>query len=99
MVSLPVLRRQPSGAARATLPGDPVFPRGYAAVVYGCGASLSALAVGVDDARALRRALRSVPSDGVSLAPKNENPTRASQRGGSREPSVECIEIISCYEG
>jgi hypothetical protein len=30
---------------------------------------------------------------------QNENPARASQRGGVSEPSVECIEIISCYEG
>jgi hypothetical protein len=31
--------------------------------------------------------------------PENENPAQASNGAGSREPSVECIEIISCYEG
>jgi hypothetical protein len=67
-------------------------------VCMGCGASLhhSRSAAIVDDSRPCAgRCIRFRRTD----RPKNENPARASQRGGVSEPSVECIEIISCYEG
>src|SRR5436190_16978285 len=84
MVSLPVLRRQPSGAARATLPGDPAFPRGYAAVVYGCGASLhhSRSAAIVDDSRApcAGRCIR-FRRRTCHFAPKTRTPPSFRRRG------------------
>jgi hypothetical protein len=98
----PVERGYCQGPLRQRLPGSRVPARlRCERVCMGCGASLhhSRSAAIVDDSRALRRALHSVPSDGVSLAPKTRTPPVHPNGAGSREPSVECIEIISCYEG